>query len=680
MASSKRSCAMPFWPYSSRTEGGNPLADSPHLNSNTMKRTLLLAASLLAATFFYTPSVFAQQKPSIYGDKVKADVKVRYVYTLEEALAKAKAEGKPIFFHCFADWAMPCHSMNMYVFSNQEFANWLEKHFVTLFIDMAEKSNKAIAERYNVKQFAHYLVLDANGNVLHRIVGGKKLPDFQQDLALALSPKTSLAGTTAQYETGKSSIKQLRAYLNALHLADEQERFIQVATKLLGMLKEKDYPRAENWSIISRLVTDYDSDLFAKISSNKAAYVKQVGAETMNRFGESLFYPSIASMAAGRATYDSKKMIDLYLAMQRFELPDSSICYRMYNVAKWRGEHKYDELLTFLEEKGSTLGNEETSLALTLDLPEPTGEQKQRVIAYLRKLASAQSERTAKHLNALANQLSHAEGLDIINNGQLSKALAKAKAEGKLVFLDAYTTWCGPCKQMAKNVFPQPEVGRALNPRYVSLKIDMEKGEGPELIKRYEVKGFPTMLVLDPEGNVVKKLVGSCSATHLINSLTIHLPAPEWAYWRVKKAYEAGDRTGNVLYHYTLQAVEANELNPEKAQAIIDEWYKNLSDKDFCALSAWEYVAGHLHRPSPVLERAVRLYRDLCQQNTAERVDAAFAQAVNRILKSKPTLKDLETLKQLQVQLERLPNNRPELKKTRLVLQSYIAELANPNT
>ena len=67
-----------------------------------------------------TVSSFAQQGESMYGDVVKADVKMKYVYTLEDAFSQSRKTGKPIFFNCFADWAIPCHGMNKEVFSNKE--------------------------------------------------------------------------------------------------------------------------------------------------------------------------------------------------------------------------------------------------------------------------------------------------------------------------------------------------------------------------------------------------------------------------------------------------------------------------------------------------------------------------------------------------------------------------------
>ena len=66
-------------------------------------------------------------------------------------------------------------------------------------------------------------------------------------------------------------------------------------------------------------------------------------------------------------------------------------------------------------------------------------------------------------------------------SSRCSEALAKAKAENKLVFMDCYTSWCGPCKYMTETIFPQEKAGEFFNPKFVCVKFDMEKGEGKEL-------------------------------------------------------------------------------------------------------------------------------------------------------------------------------------------------------
>ena len=104
----------------------------------------------------------------------------------------------------------------------------------------------------------------------------------------------------------------------------------------------------------------------------------------------------------------------------------------------------------------------------------------------------------------------------------IDEAVEQAKKENKMVFIDFYTDWCGPCRTMANTVFPQKKVGDYFNEHFVSLKMDMEKGEGITLGKKYGVTAYPTMLILDTQGNVMHTMVGSRSAEELIKEAREH--------------------------------------------------------------------------------------------------------------------------------------------------------------
>ncbi|EJL74040.1 thioredoxin family protein [Chryseobacterium populi] len=86
--------------------------------------------------------------------------------------------------------------------------------------------------------------------------------------------------------------------------------------------------------------------------------------------------------------------------------------------------------------------------------------------------------------------------------------LAKAKKENKLIFIDAYASWCGPCKLMVKNIFPLKTVGDYYNSNFINAKIDMEKGEGIDLAKKYNVKAYPTYLFVNGDGEEVHRTLG----------------------------------------------------------------------------------------------------------------------------------------------------------------------------
>lgn len=100
----------------------------------------------------------------------------------------------------------------------------------------------------------------------------------------------------------------------------------------------------------------------------------------------------------------------------------------------------------------------------------------------------------------------------------MSKAMAEAKASGKLIFIDVYTTWCGPCKQMARTTFQADEVGKVFNEKFINLKLDAENDvDGREVAKTYHVTGYPTLLFINGEGRLVKKLVGIQSEEKLLS-------------------------------------------------------------------------------------------------------------------------------------------------------------------
>ena len=97
-----------------------------------------------------------------------------------------------------------------------------------------------------------------------------------------------------------------------------------------------------------------------------------------------------------------------------------------------------------------------------------------------------------------------AQGIDF-EKGSWSNVKEKATKTNKLIFMDIYTTWCGPCKTMDKNVFSTKEIGSFFNKNFISYKIDAEKGEGITLNKKYGVSSYPTVLIIDANGQLVLK-------------------------------------------------------------------------------------------------------------------------------------------------------------------------------
>ena len=112
-------------------------------------------------------------------------------------------------------------------------------------------------------------------------------------------------------------------------------------------------------------------------------------------------------------------------------------------------------------------------------------------------------------------------GVVFLDNEPWDKVVRQAKKENKLIFVDCYTIWCGPCNRLTNEVFPQKEMGDYMNPKFVCVKYDVDKGEGAKFKELYasEIPAFPTLLVVNTEGKILHRLVGYQPMKPLINSI-----------------------------------------------------------------------------------------------------------------------------------------------------------------
>lgn len=151
-----------------------------------------------------------------------------------------------------------------------------------------------------------------------------------------------------------------------------------------------------------------------------------------------------------------------------------------------------------------------------------------------------------------------AQGIEF-EQGTWSEALAKAKESDKLIFVDAYAAWCGPCKRMAKNLFPLQDVGDYFNKHFINVKMDMEKGEGPALGKKYPVTAFPTLLFISPEGRLVHRQKGAPrTAAALIDiAMTANKKFDRSVSYMAK--YDSGDRSYETMYGLVVGLNKSNK-------------------------------------------------------------------------------------------------------------------------
>ena len=182
----------------------------------------------------------------------------------------------------------------------------------------------------------------------------------------------------------------------------------------------------------------------------------------------------------------------------------------------------------------------------------------------------------------LSSSMIFAQGINFApEDAKWADILAKAKSENKIVFVDAYTSWCGPCKHMAKNVFPVKEVGDVFNASFVNAKIDMEKGEGVEIAQKYKIYAYPTYIFVNGDGELVHKSLGMMPPEKFIEVGKAALN-PENQFITRKRKFEKGEKDPEFLKKFSYECSEQQEpvLAAQVASAYIATQKDWLTDEN----------------------------------------------------------------------------------------------------
>jgi len=166
-----------------------------------------------------------------------------------------------------------------------------------------------------------------------------------------------------------------------------------------------------------------------------------------------------------------------------------------------------------------------------------------------------------------------AGGIEFTHDKKFQEILALAKAQNKLVFIDCFTSWCGPCKRLAATAFPDASVGEFFNANFINASFDMEKEEGPSIASKYGIRAYPTLLWIDGDGNVKHKMVGGMDAAALLEQGKKAIdPTPEILNG-MRKKYEDGNRDVDFLADY----LNTLDKSGEKVEPVFTEYLSKLT-------------------------------------------------------------------------------------------------------
>ena len=184
------------------------------------------------------------------------------------------------------------------------------------------------------------------------------------------------------------------------------------------------------------------------------------------------------------------------------------------------------------------------------------------------------------------------KNIEFDHDSVFEHVLDRAKKEHKLIFVDAFTTWCGPCKWMAKNIFTNDEVADYYNAHFISAKIDMEKGEGPAFAKRYRVRCYPNLLFIDENGNLVHRSAGTKVVKDFIEFGKTAMDNNK-NFYHFLSAYRKSPNDVNAVMGFL--GVLNNTCLDAVADSVLTAYFSKLDDKALMSANSWKLIKDYAH-------------------------------------------------------------------------------------
>ena len=165
-----------------------------------------------------------------------------------------------------------------------------------------------------------------------------------------------------------------------------------------------------------------------------------------------------------------------------------------------------------------------------------------------------------------------------------SELLTQAKNENKLIFLDAFTSWCGPCKWMAAKMFTNDTIADYYNATFICAHFDMEKGEGVDLAKGFQVRAYPTLLFVNSLGEMVHMRVGAPQKVQDYIDMGVTALTPGEGFVACMKKYQEGNREPSFFIKY-LERLQGAYLPINEP---LDQYFASLNDVQMLSRPNWE--------------------------------------------------------------------------------------------
>jgi thiol-disulfide isomerase/thioredoxin len=257
------------------------------------------------------------------------------------------------------------------------------------------------------------------------------------------------------------------------------------------------------------------------------------------------------------------------------------------------------------------------------------------------------------------------------HQGNWSEALASAEKENKLIFVDCFTDWCGPCKWMAANVMTDPDLGKFFNEHFINVGIDMEKGEGLDLAKKYNIRAYPTLMFLNAKGELVHKVVGARQIPDFLAMGQMVANGIE-PISKLEAQFATGEYDREWLYQYLIRLSDAGSYD----SLVTSEFEQYMNGAELLSVDSWDIFKRIYRRTdSPqflyVLNHLTEFEEKFGKKDVNLKLHQCYSGAIWKVLRDK----DFTTYESMRKDFSRLHLEDMDAQLAQMDIQRYKVEL-----
>lgn len=448
----------------------------------------------------------------------------------EELLKESVKNNKLVFIDFYTDWCVPCKQMDKEVFASKRIQDYMAEKFIFLKVNAEKGYGIELARANKIKSYPSFVVLKNDGSEYFRFVGLKSVSEFIEIIDKNLDESRSDQNITLRYEAGDRSPSLVKDYL-ALLRKERKDRDFEIALHQYYIsLPDSSKKKEENWFVYSNYTQRFNHPRIKQLISNQSEFEKSIGKDQINSYLLKLGRVELLAYANGNKATKTFNNEENYNFLKEYLISSNIIEIENINAlakiadSRFEFDNGLDALLVVEKEFSNLSLNDKFILMINLPVREgadldKVNDVQERILLNNLEDLSVDNQKIIKRILDSYVKYELKNGINF-ENLSFDNVLKESEKSGKLVFVDFYTDWCGPCKALDQNVFPTEFVGNYVNSKFHSLKINAEKGDGIGLRKKYTIQAFPTMLVLDSKGVELGRLVGYKTPKELVEELT----------------------------------------------------------------------------------------------------------------------------------------------------------------